>query len=160
VVRPHPGVPRAPPRGRLRPLPVCDPRDPGARPASLLEAPDTGAAAETGRRAGVGDRGKSRHQQGAHRDSAAWPPSDPDPESPESARQDQEVPRAGRPRRDASRPPRAAGRLLRVRRRLSERRGEAASGTTRRALSHGLLPAAITVRERISGWSPSRPEDS
>jgi hypothetical protein len=58
------------------------------------------------------------------------------------------------------RSPAPAERLLRVRRRLSERRRETASGTTRRAFSHGLLPAAVAVRERISDWSTSWPEDS
>jgi hypothetical protein len=73
VVRPHPGVSRAPPRGRLRLLPVRDPRNSGARSASLLEAPDAGAAAETDRRSGVGDRGGSRRPQGAHRSPAPRP---------------------------------------------------------------------------------------
>ncbi len=100
---------------------------------------------------GRGDRSGSRRTPGSHRPPGARPRRHPRPEPRRPPSQDQEIARPGRPRREPRRPPRAAQRLLPLRRRLPRRRREAPRRPTRRALSHGLLPAALAVRGRVGG---------
>jgi hypothetical protein len=87
---------------------------------------------------------------GQNRESAVGSRGDPEPASPPSAQNAEEIPRAALPCLQLGRPPRALGSLPSLRWRLPAGRRQAAGGKSRCCVSAGELPAGVALRRRVS----------